>query len=735
MSASAPWSVKGIDPKAREVAKDLARRSGMTLGEWLNTVIIQGEGEPEDDSGAVDLAARRKRALRGSVYGGPERRDDDIVRLTRTVESLSDRIEAVEGRAGGSETTALKLVGLEDRLERADADRRALAARVEALTGRLAETEARYQAQLAALREEAITAVRGLSGVTVSDETRRTVAALIDRVETAERRSARAVERMGQEVLRVAENLHGRMTGLERTGLETARVGREAAEAARAGLEIAEARLRKVEEGQSALLDRLSSDIARMTERLSERLESVERRAALAVDDLGERVSGRQNKLEGRYERLSGEFDARIRASEQRTRLLLDEARETLERALAEARDREAPLAGDREAALAAERAAVSSGPEAEPLTVLDLERDAFLPDAFANAVSDQAPHEEPLPLSERPTFQPVDPDLIFEPAPAAAPPVPDYVTVRRPDDARPEPDADAADDEPRLSTREAVAQARAAARRAAAEAAQAEGFALGSLRLRKRGKLQEAANGRRSQKGAVSKMALASATAVTVVSAVTGWSLIFAGEKSTDEPIAMSLTGPTRTPEQEARLAADYAAAVGLVARNDPAGIAALTRVAEAGYPAAQFHLGKLYETGEGVARNDAEARKWTERAARAGEPRAMHNLGLYWFDGIGGEKDPGEGSVWFRKAARAGVADSQFNLARLYEQGYGVPLNPAAAYEWYLVAARFGDPDAAAAAERIKASVPAEKLARAEQAAAAFQPDGGAGPATAVR
>ncbi|MCR6659361.1 MAG: hypothetical protein NVV72_08465 [Asticcacaulis sp.] len=43
MSANAPWSVKGIDARAREVAKDLARRSGLTLGEWLNQMILEGE--------------------------------------------------------------------------------------------------------------------------------------------------------------------------------------------------------------------------------------------------------------------------------------------------------------------------------------------------------------------------------------------------------------------------------------------------------------------------------------------------------------------------------------------------------------------------------------------------------------------------------------------------------------------------------------------------------------------
>lgn len=41
MTAATPWSVKGIDPKAREVAKALARRSGMKLGEWLNRIMLE----------------------------------------------------------------------------------------------------------------------------------------------------------------------------------------------------------------------------------------------------------------------------------------------------------------------------------------------------------------------------------------------------------------------------------------------------------------------------------------------------------------------------------------------------------------------------------------------------------------------------------------------------------------------------------------------------------------------
>ena len=41
MKFGVPWSVKGIRPEARETAMEAARRSGMSLGEWLNSVIIQ----------------------------------------------------------------------------------------------------------------------------------------------------------------------------------------------------------------------------------------------------------------------------------------------------------------------------------------------------------------------------------------------------------------------------------------------------------------------------------------------------------------------------------------------------------------------------------------------------------------------------------------------------------------------------------------------------------------------
>lgn len=57
MKPGIPWSVKGIDTEAREAAKHAARRSGMTLGEWLNTVIREQADDIEPQKPVARNAA------------------------------------------------------------------------------------------------------------------------------------------------------------------------------------------------------------------------------------------------------------------------------------------------------------------------------------------------------------------------------------------------------------------------------------------------------------------------------------------------------------------------------------------------------------------------------------------------------------------------------------------------------------------------------------------------------
>ncbi|WP_273145510.1 peptidoglycan-binding protein [Oceanicaulis alexandrii] len=93
MPPVAPWSVKGIDPRARALAKSAARREGMTLGEWLNRVILD-DGVSENARDWDDQLSRFP-GFGGGDDGGPGHDDQ----LTELVQRLSDRMEASERRS------------------------------------------------------------------------------------------------------------------------------------------------------------------------------------------------------------------------------------------------------------------------------------------------------------------------------------------------------------------------------------------------------------------------------------------------------------------------------------------------------------------------------------------------------------------------------------------------------------------------------------------------------------
>ena len=152
MTAATPWSVKGIDPKAREVAKDLARRSGMTLGEWLNRMILDDEG-PEDAVSEADIARRP-----APLYFESARRDDDaparveaaehpadeMGRIALALDRLSERLEVSESRTG------LAVSGVEHsvraalaRIEAAEREHIAVAARFEGAVEGVSSEQAR----------------------------------------------------------------------------------------------------------------------------------------------------------------------------------------------------------------------------------------------------------------------------------------------------------------------------------------------------------------------------------------------------------------------------------------------------------------------------------------------------------------------------------------------------------------------------------------------------------------
>ena len=81
MKFGVPWSLKGIRPEARETAEQAARRSGMSLSDWLNSVIIQ-QAELE----RVQSPPLAERDSHGGDFATMSHRLDD---LTQRVEQLA----------------------------------------------------------------------------------------------------------------------------------------------------------------------------------------------------------------------------------------------------------------------------------------------------------------------------------------------------------------------------------------------------------------------------------------------------------------------------------------------------------------------------------------------------------------------------------------------------------------------------------------------------------------------
>ena len=101
MKPGIPWSVKGVEPEVRAAAKTAARRAGMTLGEWLNSVILDQNEHIIDSLPPQTLHPEERRVSSAPQSPGaasrdeqpraiPSRRDDSALRLQDIAQQLAD---------------------------------------------------------------------------------------------------------------------------------------------------------------------------------------------------------------------------------------------------------------------------------------------------------------------------------------------------------------------------------------------------------------------------------------------------------------------------------------------------------------------------------------------------------------------------------------------------------------------------------------------------------------------
>jgi localization factor PodJL len=299
MTAGAPWSVKGIDPKAREIAKDLARRSGMTLGEWLNQMIVEGGevgeaasrntegpaaalftgGDFDPPSEPIVIATPRADASpRFEISSHPA---DEVGRVAQALSELTERIEAAEQRSTLAITGIDQSVrGALTRLDGAQREQTAVAARFEGLADDIAAEQARQADRLRRMETE-----------------------------SAGPRSAEAVRALEGALGKVAGHLY---EGEART--------REAIAAVEARVSQAEATASQTPAIDTAAL------VEAVSGRIDERLAAAETRTTEALRDLGAsfvKLDGRLRYVEGgagpgaRLEALAGELTQKMDAARQ----------------------------------------------------------------------------------------------------------------------------------------------------------------------------------------------------------------------------------------------------------------------------------------------------------------------------------------------------------------------------------------------------------------------------------
>eukprot|EP01041_Mallomonas_annulata_P016522 gene16522-34439_t len=290
MSVGAPWSVKGIDPKAREVAKDLARRSGMTLGEWLNRVILEDD-LPEELTAETQFSDRLHRASHGAPRLSVVPTSPDLARVAFALDRVTDRIEASETRTGlainGVEHSVRQALA---RVETAEREQHAATYRIEA---RLAEAATQQ-----GLIEDRLRRVESDPGGPRSDEALRLMESRLakaDPDQMAESVLERLGDRLSQAETRTSmalEDLKGALAAFDHRLASVENGGVHAADPAFAAL--GDDLTRRIEAVRSEVTEKLEAAAGPAFEvrfaAMAETVREAERRSTQAVEDIGRQV-------------------------------------------------------------------------------------------------------------------------------------------------------------------------------------------------------------------------------------------------------------------------------------------------------------------------------------------------------------------------------------------------------------------------------------------------------------
>ncbi len=407
-------SATKADETAAEIHDDveqLGRRlNKLEAGADAATVLLSGAGKTRED---LDAVTRRMHALEAAMAQAPDA-FADAEKVETVLARLAERLERAEART----TAAVR--SLESSF--ADLDARLRTNEARARDPELAgEVDRRFQSLAADLsqkvdasRAEFAERLRGVAEVAKPDAAKlgaleTALRDLTGQVSQAERRSAQAIDRIGREVVTIAQSLGERVAGVE--ARSTAAVEHMGGEMARISDTI-DSRLKRADATQAEALEKLGGEIARIAERLTERIAASDKRSAEAMDAVAGKFTRVADALSDRQDHTATDLSNRIRQSEERTAKLLGDAREKLEQQMQDLQRKTS-----RETALRAAEPAVAAPP---PSYLRDAPAPPFPSPGFAAA----GPMADPF-GAKPPSAPPTTPRADFLAAGEPPPPPP----------------------------------------------------------------------------------------------------------------------------------------------------------------------------------------------------------------------------------------------------------------------------------------------------------------------
>src|SRR5262245_31890934 len=272
MKPGIPWSVKGIDAETREAAKEAARRAGMTLGAWLNAVILD---QSEDDDPPQPLTVSRRRTPSRSVSGqhpGTRGGPAESGEMAERLDSLADKLNAL---TAGEQETAVDRFMASPRAPARTPDQtvRAVLDRLVRHEQRTSDTIEEILSRIDALGRE-LTELAEEAALPAAPQPEPAHAALemalrniVDHLEVSERRTREALRNLQQRLGELGQSRGPELVALERRidGLD---LGLRQALEQQHLLQEAIDGLGATDSPQGQMLDALHRQIAQFTERI-----------------------------------------------------------------------------------------------------------------------------------------------------------------------------------------------------------------------------------------------------------------------------------------------------------------------------------------------------------------------------------------------------------------------------------------------------------------------------------